>query len=389
MSEHLRILHVVPCLNPAAGGPSRSVLGLANAQASQGVSVLVVAGEQKERLESSNSTNLSIRTAPLLPLPYSLPSPSFIKLLRQSISTVDLVHLHSIWNGTISAAAWICRLAAKPMVLSPRGMMDKHNMAHHGQFKRIYLRLCDNRNFSALSGLHFLDVTEQEGCFWLDSKQDLPVVIQPNGMDTETIPIRLEKLKSYLPNILLSDSDAYHLLFLGRLNAIKGLELQVEVLADLRSTGLNVHLHWIGPDDGEWSSLQSLALELGVDSALHWHGPVYGDERLGWLREADAILLTSHYECNSNTAAETLAVGGVLIATDTCHLDLAEAAGAALVVPRDRRQLTETILNLFSTPSQGISLRRHAQGFARSELNWGVLAGRMIDFYQSLLRGNV
>ncbi|MBK1620619.1 hypothetical protein CKO42_19740 [Lamprobacter modestohalophilus] len=394
----LRVLHVVPGLDPAAGGPSRSVLGLARAQAAIGASVTLVAcgTGQVSASEMTGSGDaavgapnaLLIRLGPFLTQRFAIPGPRLMSILHRSIQRADIVHLHSLWNGVITQAGWFGRFCRKPMVLSPRGMLDAHNMRRREGFKQWYLRLVEQRNLEALAAFHFLDETERAGCDWLAPARERPCVIQPNGLDLEGLRQRLASVPADLPSRAVPDPAARHLVFLGRLNVIKGLELQLEILAQLRAAGEPAHLHWIGPDDGEWPKLRELATRLGVSDVLHWHGPVYGDERLGWLRAADAVLLTSHYECNSNMAAETLAVGGALVATDTCHLDRAALAGAARVVPRQPGALSAALLELFHDASATAALRGAGIAFARAELDWAPLAARMLIFYQGLLDGS-
>lgn len=381
--ERLRVLHVVPGLDPAAGGPSRSVLGLARAQAALGASVELVAGGDPHGDHAVDG--LRARCGPFLTQRFAIPAPRLSQTLHQAVQVADVVHLHSLWNVVITQAGWLGRWCKKPMVLSPRGMLDAHNMQRRARFKQWYLRLVELRNLNALAAFHFLDETERGGCDWLAPARERPAVIQPNGVDLDALQHRLEAVPLDLPARSVAQPAARHLVFLGRLNVIKGLELQLETLADIRAAGLATHLHWIGPDDGEWPRLRELAARLGVADTLHWHGPLYGDERLGWLRAADAVLLTSHYECNSNMAAETLAVGGVLLATDTCHLDRAAAVGAARVVPRERGPLSAALLELLRNDEAVKALRAGGPAFARTELDWEPLAERMLDFYRTQL----
>lgn len=398
LRERLRIVHVVPGLDPAAGGPSRCVLGLARAQAACGPSVELVAGGKALKdsvgiVEPTVSTStgydsLLVHYGPLITRHFSIPAPRLTVALHRAIEAADIVHIHSLWNGMITQAGWHARWCHKPVVLSPHGMLDAHNMRRRGRFKQWYLRLVEQRNLDALAGFHFLDETERAGCDWLSPARERPAIIQPNGLDLEGLRQRHATVPADLPARAVADRTARDLVFLGRLNVIKGLELQLAALADVRSAGQPVHLHWIGPDDGEWPNLRQLAASLGVAEALHWHGPLYGDERLDWLRAADAVLLTSHYECNSVMAAETLAVGGVLLATDTCHLDRAAMAGAARVVPRAREPLSAALLDLLQDEEAARSLREGGTAFARAELDWGPLAARMLDFYRELLDGS-
>ncbi len=381
----MRILHVVPTLDPSRGGPSRSVLGLSEAQAACGQDVRIVTGTRGPACEV-DAELVKVETGPLMPMPFSIPGRRLSQSLWSAIREADVVHLHSVWNGTTTRAGQICRRLTKPIVLSPRGMLDRHNMQRRARFKSIYLRGFERANLEAIAGFHFLDDTEYEGCEWLASVKQVPHVIQPNGLDLINLSSRLVHLPVGLVKASVPDDQAQHLVFLGRLNVIKGLELQVELLADLIATGRNVHLHLIGPDDGEGASITQLATQLGVAANIHQHGPMYGDDRLRWLQEADAVLLTSHYECNSNAAAETLAVGGVLVASETCHLDRAASANAARVVPRDRGRLLAELVEVLSNSEASSDLRSHALSFSRSRLDWKPLAEQMINFYRMLLQ---
>ena len=384
MNGSMRILHVVPSLDPARGGTSSSLLGLVRAEAALGADVHVVSGRNGDT-QRTHGNHIGVDQGQCLPLPFCIPGPDLWRIMASAINAAELIHLHTVWTGTITAAAWLCRYYRKPMLLTPHGMLDRHNMQRRARFKKVYLQAVEQDNLAAMAGFHFLDESEREGCDWLRPTRHTPYAVQSNGLDLRAINGRLTALPIGVVKAAVPDTDATHLVFLGRLNEIKGLELQIEILADLRAAGLPAHLHLIGPDDGEGAKLDALAASLGVAAAMHRHGPVYGDERLRWLEEADAVMLTSHYECNSMTAGETLAVGGVLVATDTCHLDKAAQAGAARVVARSREPLRDALLEVLIQSRQSARQRAAAKDFAARQLDWAVLAARMLQFYASLI----
>lgn len=382
--KNLRILHVIPSLDPSHGGPSRSVGGLARAQTEFADSVQVVAGGRPNAY-ASDRENLELISYPLLPVRFSIPGRALYQQLRSSIFEADLVHVHSIWNGTTTCAARLCRSMGKPMVLSPRGMLDRHNMRRRARLKRAYL-IAEKSNLDSMSAFHFLDDTEREGCRWLQAIERVPCFVQPNGLHLSQLRDQLAEAPEGQLNRRVSEPSARHLVFLGRLNVIKGLDLQVRLLPELISKGINVHLHLIGPDDGEGKVIEKLASELGITDRVHQHGPVYGNQRLRLLQEADAVLLTSHYECNSVTASETLAVGGILVAADTCHLDRPASEHAAIVVPRDIGSLSDALCEVLVDDTKSMETRRRAVEFAGRFLDWHVLAKEMVNFYEQLIQ---
>ncbi len=174
-------------------------------------------------------------------------------------------------------------------------------------------------------------------------------------------------------------------MFLGRLHSIKGLEIQVEALQILRESAIRATLYLIGPDDGVGENIFKLARRLGVSEHVKRVGPVYGEERYAILREAAAVLLTSHRECNAVAAAETLAAGGLLVATDSCNLNTAAAAGAAVVVPRTAAAIANAIIDLPAQPQRAQQIRAAALAYSAQYLDWSILAQRILEFYGSVI----
>ena len=383
-TDTLRILHVIPSTGLDRGGPSRSVLELCRAQARMGATVALFTGGEPEQPGGNTEKGMELLFAKHLPLPFEIPNHRSLYKLRTEIAKAEIVHLHSLWNGTITLAAILCRRAQKPFVLSPRGMLDRTNVAHRRRLKALYYRLLEHRNLAAVAGWHFLDKNEQSGCQWFSSPQmnNKPVLIMPNGLEVDKISSRAEAVKTC---VLDKHTNTVKLLFLGRLHPIKGLNMQVEILSRLRRNGIDACLYLVGPDDGAAGEIIQIARRLGVIDHLYITGPIYTDERYALLKKSDAVLLTSYYECNSMTAAETAAVGGVLVGTETCHLDVLNEAGAAVVVRRSAAEMEKAIGTLLKTPGKAKKLRNVAQNYAKRNLSLARLGSSTLEFYRKIL----
>lgn len=380
----IRILHIIASLSPDRGGPVRSVTGLASAQAACGASITVVAGSDDGTLSSVNQESVRIIRAPLALREFEVPGLRLLSSMADEIHANDIVHIHGVWNGVTTAASLMCRRFRKPYVISPRGMLDAANVRHRRLFKHGYYHIVERPNLMAAAGWHFLDFSEQEGCSWMGiRRQKTHCLVAPNGVAAEKLAARALSQGGF-PNAV--PRNALRLVFLGRLHPIKGLELQVDLVRALSDRGVEAHLLLIGPDDGMQLLLERRARASGILKKVHFLGPMYGDERVALLREANAVLLSSHYECNSTAAAEAMATGGVLIASDTCHLDIAHAHGAAIVVPRRVADFVAAIEHVTSTPVIESKQREAAKKFAKDHLSWPVIARRFLPFYQSLLR---
>ncbi|MDX1527752.1 MAG: glycosyltransferase [Gammaproteobacteria bacterium] len=378
-----RVVHVVPSLDVAGGGPARSVVRLARAQQRLGAQVAVITGEAEQGDEDSSSevdfSQLEIHRCRHLPLPFELPSAQMLRVLKGEISAADLVHLHSLWNGTVTSAARIARKLRVPYVISPRGMLDPEAVRQKRSFKRLFRALVDGATSDGAAGFHFLTQYELETAVWPPRAGQRTAII-PNGIEVDAVRRAAEA----------DPADLFHhggpnLLYLGRLHATKGLGLQLDALARLQAQGVDARLYFIGPDDGEASRLKQRVRAAGLQHRVSILAPVYSDSRFGLLKAADCVLLTSLFEGNSVSAMETMAVGGVLIASDTTHLDDAARHDAAVVVARDEKALAEAISRVLENPELAQSIRRAAIAYARSELESAVIARRMLSFYDEVL----
>ena len=103
-------------------------------------------------------------------------------------------------------------------------------------------RYSEERKQAVRSGFHFLDETERVGCDWLAPAPTRPAVIQLNGLALDGSQQRLAAVPLVFPTQSPADQHIRNLVFLGRLNVIKRLELQREVLADCLAAGLPIRL---------------------------------------------------------------------------------------------------------------------------------------------------
>lgn len=379
----LRVVHVVPSLNVAGGGPARSVMRLASGQRRLGAHALVVTGNSGQGGEDpapkDSGRGLEIRYCRQLPLPFEIPSREMLRVLEGEIAAADLVHLHSLWNGTITAAARIARQSAVPYVISPRGMLDPKAIWQKRVFKRLYRAVLDRPTWTGAAGFHFLTEDERDTAAWPPLAGQRTAVI-PNGIEVDAVQ---RAAGSFSPTLFADGGP--NLLYLGRLHPTKGLELQLEALSRLKDNGIDARLFFVGPDDGEAARLERLARKAQVDKRVKFLAPVYGDQRFALLKAADCVLLTSHFEGNSVSAMETMAVGGLLIATDTTHLDEAARNEAAVVVRREARAVSDAVIRLLQTPAFGQAVRRQAVEYARAKLESTVISRRMLSFYDEVL----
>ena len=111
--------------------------------------------------------------------------------------------------------------------------------------------------------------------------------------------------------------DSQMILFVGRIDPIKGLEILVQAVS-LIASKKDVFLYIVGGADEEnkyLSSIKSLVEETGLGEKVVFTGPVAHDELRIYYNAADVFVLPSHYESLGFVAIEAMACGTPVVAS--------------------------------------------------------------------------
>lgn len=116
-------------------------------------------------------------------------------------------------------------------------------------------------------------------------------------------------------------NDNPNLFFVGRLTEVKKLDLILRAMALLRERGLYVNMTFIG-DGTEKETLESLAIELGLEQNVWFYGACYDEEVLGnMIYNADLCVAPGNIGL---TAMHTLAYGTPALTHDDFPFQMPE-----------------------------------------------------------------
>ena len=148
------------------------------------------------------------------------------------------------------------------------------------------------------------------------------------------------------------------LVFAGRMNAQKSLEVALEALARTEATLL---LLGEGPDRPR---LEERAVALGLDSRVRFLGPQPRERVLELFRAADASILSSSWENFPHTVVESLAVGTPVISTAVGGVPevVTDGTNGLLVAAGDPAGLADAIRRFFGDEELRERLRAGAAG---------------------------
>lgn len=184
--------------------------------------------------------------------------------------------------------------------------------------------------------------------------QDIQVI--PNGVD----------LTRFHPDPAVGEYTEPTLLYLGRLQRYKGVDLLLGAVAHLRDRGVAVRLLVAGkgPDRAR---LEGLVRSRGLADRVRFLGFVSDDEKVALMRRSWIHLLTSPREGWGITNLEAAACGTPTVASDAPGLrDSVQDGVTGFLVPHgDVPALAEKIRLVLQDPDLRARLGRAALAFAR------------------------
>jgi len=386
----MKILQVIPSLNPVFGGPTNATIGFSRALARQGQEVTIFttdAGVNKSS-DSPFHTPINIQNVKTCYFPvrylkhykFSLP---LAKALRDSIPYFDVVHIHSLFQFSTLVASYFCQKYHKPYLIRPLGHLDPYVLRRHAFYKYLYLSLFERKNLERAYALHFTSEEERKGSGLLGFK--VRSIVIPLGIDLEefyNLPLH-GTFRSKYPEL----RDKKIILFLSRINFKKGLDILVKAFAILAKERDDIRLVIAGPDnEGYGRKVKKWLSKEGALNKTIFTGMLLGRDKLAALSDSDIFVLPSYSENFGLAVVEAMACGLPVVISNKVNIfsDIKEA-GAGLVVETDPMQLFVAMKKMLEEPGLRKELGDRARALVERKFNWEDVTPQLIKVYESML----
>ena len=177
---------------------------------------------------------------------------------------------------------------------------------------------------------------------------------------------------------------ARRLLFVGRLNAQKGIALLLDALAAMREPA---ELDVIG-DGTDREALREQAARLGIGSRVHWHGALPQPRLLDFYRAATALVVPSREEGFGLVAVEAQLCETPVVAFASGGLSdtIDDGATGYLIPPGDATALAST-LDLVVASEGRHEVGKAGRQSALAQFAPDSVARRYRKLYDSVLNG--
>jgi len=324
-----------------------------------GESIILSTDQGLDKTCKNNYNDIKTVLLPCLNERFYVPYFSWNKL-KELIENVDIIHLMSHWTLINAVVYLLAKKLDKPYTFCPAGTL--HIFGRSAFLKKIYNFFIGRSLIRNASMCIAITNLERRDFLKFNVKEDLICVI-PNGIDHNVFFPNLEASITFKKRFGLQKFS--YVLFMGRLNLIKGPDILLKAFIKLSVDFPTLHLVFAGPDEGLGEKLKEMIKKESLGNRVHLIGYIGGYDKIGAYTGAKILVVPSRREAMSIVALEAGACGTPVILTSECGFDEVKEAGCMVVPP-----LVDELYNgMHSMLSSSANLRKLGNNFRNLILN--------------------
>ena len=349
----MKVLQVTTGINPASGGPTRSVKGICRALDAVGVEVTLLVMSGHHEFEDRGHVRV---------------------LYGESVHVqeYDIVHIQGLWSPSLHRVSRMCRKQGVPYVISPRGMLDPWALHVKWWKKRIALWLYQYLDLRGAVAFHVTAAMEEKSV--RAQRLTQPCFVVPNGV---TLPLVMPPRKV--------NGGCKTALFLSRLHPGKGLLTLAEAWARVRPQGWIMKV--VGPDSyGHKAAVIELLEKLGIREQWQFVDMLNDVEKWEAYRAADLLIHPSVSENFGITIAEGLAAGVPVVTTKGTPWGELETERCGWWVDIGVEPLLEALREAVAlTDEARVEMGIRGQRLIEAKYQWPAIGRQMVKAYEEIL----
>lgn len=297
--------------------------------------------------------------------------------LEKHVQDFDVVHLMGYRSPVIPLIVSKARKANIPIVTHPQGALPV--MVSSFFLKRLYDQILGQRELEGISALIALQEIEKQHAIMKGVPAERIEII-PNGIEmlansAESNPGNFRRAYGFSP-------DRPLILFLGRVNKIKGVDMLIRAFAQIRD--LNAQLAIVGPNDGQMAEVKNLIKEFDLEENVFLTGLVSDEMKSAAYRDADLYVLPSRSDAYPTTVMEACLAEKPMLVTEGCQMANLIKDRIADVVPFDADAFALGMRKLLTDKKLYSKYKSNCGIMMKDTFSIEAVVDRLVSLYQRL-----
>ncbi len=297
------------------------------------------------------------------------------RIIKRLVANSDVIHLMGHWSVLNYLVYLAARQLDKPYVVCPAGALPIFGRS--AILKRIYNIIAGRaiiKNASAWIAVTASEIPQYE-------KYGIPasnVSIIPNGVNEADFP--LIDSSSFLGKFELPDVPI--ILFMGRLNQIKGPDLLLQAFIQVADQIVDFHLVFVGPDGGLLKNLMTMVANAGLQRRVHFLGYLSGVNKNIAYRLARLLVVPSRQEAMSIVAIEAGICAIPVMLTDQCGFSSIREIDTRLEIPATVDGIASGLMQLLDNPDLLKTIASKWEKFVKKKFTWDAIGPLYVELYK-------
>lgn len=375
----MKVLNVNMSLDPVTGGgTAERTFQMSRFLAKAGIDCIVLT----TNLGLTPRRIMDMDGVKVIPLPclikrFYVPKFSY-RVIKRIVEDVDVVHLMGHWTFINALVYFIGKRLNKPYVVCPAGTLPIYGRS---KIIKMLYNLVIGKNIIRNASGHIAITTDEVNQFQDYGVEGDKVSVISNGINAEDF--QANDIADFRRKYGLGDVP--FIMFMGRLNSIKGPDLLLRAFCNVKEKLRDFHLVFVGPDGGMLAELKEMVADAGAGDRVHFIGYLGGADKSQVYHAAELLVIPSRQEAMSFVVLEAGITGTPVLITDQCGFNEVATIGGGQVVPASAEGIEKGLIEILTDPnglkSKGVNLKK----YICAHFIWNSVIDKYIKLYRQIL----
>ncbi|WP_298893564.1 glycosyltransferase [uncultured Psychroserpens sp.] len=360
----MNVIHVLEDFSFQSGGIRTVVLDLHTRLLNNNVNSKILSTRKEEGDEIIKVDG------DLTPWRYSKNLKTTLKNLHAK-NEIDVIHIHGVWMYPQYATAKFAKQNNIPFLITCHGMYEPWLWSQGTLKKKLYFNLVVKSVFSKANYLHAITSNEDKEIKMLFP--NTPTVEIPNLIDSN-----LATENNY-------DQKEKYVLYVGRLDPKKGIDLLIKAFANLNPKDFKLKI--AGGFNDYKQELDQLVSSYQLEDKVAFLGLITGEEKVKLFKNAFVFVAPSHSEVVGMVNLEAAIFKTPVITTFQTGLNEKWSSNGGLLVNPNVTEIESALKTALSwTLEQRNQNGLNLYNFVLKEYSWQYRFNDWLKLYESMLK---
>lgn len=284
--------------------------------------------------------------------------PNASRLANKIVKNFDVIHIRNWYHHLAIEFYKAAYKHGIPYVFTAHGTM-------HPDARKKYMK----RAKQIIDIIYTKKMIKNTAVLHLTGESDRKVFLSLGGDPRKMIRVdtgvnlkhfEIKERTNILDRLGINKENKPYLLFLGRIDKKKGIELLLESFARLNNKNWNLVIAGSGKKSYE-QKLRQLVHDLELENSVKFTGFVFGDEKSQLLESAKIFVLTSYSDIVPAAVLEALAMELPILITRNCDFPEIEEYDAGILVEANVNSIFQGLNKMITDENKLLVFSKNAK----------------------------